>query len=150
MVIQCTPFYSTNILFFRTLFNLQALTLAANRNDFTDSLKQSSNGATFMNISVFELPPRLGISKCVSFEFRYGTWSFWFSNAIITFVSSLSDRLMFFVSSMRLLVFGLSEPAKSIKLIFPTHFSPAIFFGTKENSAQCVQTNGIKENIPRP
>lgn len=99
--------------------NLHELTEAANRSDFTDSPKQSMNGDTFTNISVFELPPRLGISRCVSFELRYGTWSCCFTNAMITLVNSLSDRLIFLVSSMRVLVLGLSEPAKSIRLIVP-------------------------------
>uniref|UniRef100_A0A2M4DBL8 Uncharacterized protein n=1 Tax=Anopheles darlingi TaxID=43151 RepID=A0A2M4DBL8_ANODA len=42
----------------------------------------------------------------------------------MTLLSSLSERLMFFVSSIRVLVFGLSEPAKSTKFTEPTHVSP--------------------------
>lgn len=108
------------VLFFLALFILQLFTDDANRNDFTVSTKQSWNGDTFTNINVFELPPKLGINKCVSFELRYGIWSCFCSNAIITFVSSLNDLLIFFVSSMRTLVFGDSLPAKSIKLMVLT------------------------------
>lgn len=106
-----------NILFLLALFILQLFTEAPNRNDLTVSMKQSWNGDTFKNISVFELPPSDGISRCVNFEFRYGMWSCFWRSAMMTLVSSLSDLLIFFVSSMRTLVFGLSEPAKSIRFI---------------------------------
>uniref|UniRef100_A0A182M6B8 Uncharacterized protein n=1 Tax=Anopheles culicifacies TaxID=139723 RepID=A0A182M6B8_9DIPT len=99
------------------------LTCEANRSDLTVSMKQSWNGATLTNISVFELPPRLGISRCVSLEFRYGMCSFFCTSASITLLSSLSDRLIFFVSSIRVLVLGLSEPAKSTRFTEPMHVS---------------------------
>lgn len=103
---------------------LHELTEAAKRSDLTDSMKQSWNGATLMNISVLELPPRQGISKCVNFELRYGMCSWSCISAMMTLVSSLSDLLIFFVSSIRVLVFGLSDPAKSTKLMVPIEVSP--------------------------
>lgn len=107
------------ILFFLTFCILQAFTWEANLNDLTVSLKQSWKGETLTNISVLELPPRLGMRRCVSLEFLYGMCSFFCTSAKITLLSSLSDRLMFLVSSMRVLVFGLSEPARSTKLMEP-------------------------------
>ena len=49
---------------------LHWLTLVANRRELRVSEKHSSLGLMLTNMSVFELPPRLFCSRCVSLEFR--------------------------------------------------------------------------------
>lgn len=61
--------------------------------------------------------------ECVSFEFWYGMCSFFCARARMTLLNSLSERLMLLVSSVRVLVFGNSLPARSTKFMKPTSFS---------------------------
>merc|ERR1719336_2218201 len=57
-------------IFFVAVPILHWFTLVANLSELRVSAKHSSLGLMFTNIKVFELPPRLFCSRCVSLEFR--------------------------------------------------------------------------------
>ena len=85
--------------------------------EFNVSFICSSLGDMLTNMRVLLLPPRQFCRRCVSLEFLYGTWEFFWARAMMTFPRLDRDLLMFWASVSLIpslpLSLTLSLPARS-------------------------------------
>ncbi len=97
--------------------------------------KQSIDVDIVATINVFELPPKLSLRRQVNFESLYGIWTFGLSlaSAFITIPKVVRDLFIFPAyfnrSPVAIVIFCLSEPAKSTKCNFGVFkiFFPSIY-----------------------